>query len=585
MSDDTGKGPDDQAIHGAASAAQTLLEQLAQKKDELEKLISSTAERITEIDGKAAELTESLSRLRTEQEAIAGIRSTANAELNAIKDNATKTKEALDGIEASHGQFDALRSEAETARTKLADQQSTLAGEIEALDKGKAHAQELVSDIATLKASAAKESATINDFTQSFVETKAKLDSAAQSAEEARKRADASEASLGERITSLGTVADGFKTKADALGNVLSDVERLRDEALKGKEAVIADSQQVGEAKARFEELRAQTQAAHDALTNQNNVAATQIEQIGVSHATIEKMRSELADERQTDAGAVPSIFQSIKDIHDLTHSLLSQAEVQTQEAKTTADKTLSDIASTWDGIKADHKLEQTTLLTTAKMEIDTLKTNLEQEIRRLLPGAGAAGLASAYFDAKSKYGPTKFDYTGKETEKHHRLKYLFALFGYVVSSYATPLIFYAMFIMPLAIVAYFFHDLLEYFKTHPSKFDPSLFLFRVAISVPLLTISYFGWSSIRLYRRLYEEYNHKQRVMELYESFKKEAEKIGTPEQQTALLGIMLATVGDKPSLAMHKYDEGIEKAIPAISLGSIANLLGLGSKPKESE
>ncbi len=94
-------------------------------------------------------------------------------------------------------------------------------------------------------------------------------------------------------------------------------------------------------------------------------------------------------------------------------------------------------------------------------------------------------------------------------------------------------------------------------------------------LSLPLAAISAFGWSSIRLYRRLYEEYNHKQRVMQLYHSFKDE---IGDSEEhKNALLAIMLSAVGDKPSLAMHHYDKNIGDI--GIGIGDIiGKLMGKG-------
>ena len=83
--------------------------------------------------------------------------------------------------------------------------------------------------------------------------------------------------------------------------------------------------------------------------------------------------------------------------------------------------------------------------------------------------------------------------------------------------------------------------------------------LLRFLVSTPLVAISLFGWSSIRLQRRLYEEYNHKQRVMHLYVSFTDEVEKVGTGAHKKELLTIMLKTVADKPTLAMNEKDKSV--------------------------
>jgi len=103
------------------------------------------------------------------------------------------------------------------------------------------------------------------------------------------------------------------------------------------------------------------------------------------------------------------------------------------------------------------------------------------------------------------------------------------------------------------------------------TNINEAILLLRMSLTIPLAIISVFGWSSIRLNRRLYEEYNHKQRVMQLYHSFKKEIDKEGDPEHKKALIAIMLKTVDDKPSLTMHKYDKSVEDVIPALNLGQI--------------
>jgi hypothetical protein len=86
--------------------------------------------------------------------------------------------------------------------------------------------------------------------------------------------------------------------------------------------------------------------------------------------------------------------------------------------------------------------------------------------------------------------------------------------------------------------------------------FNTNLFTLRLLITIPLGTISWLGWTSIRLNRRMYEEYNYKQRVMELYHSFKNEITENGTPDQKQALLGIMLSVAGSKPDLGLHEQN-----------------------------
>jgi bifunctional ADP-heptose synthase (sugar kinase/adenylyltransferase) len=73
-----------------------------------------------------------------------------------------------------------------------------------------------------------------------------------------------------------------------------------------------------------------------------------------------------------------------------------------------------------------------------------------------------------------------------------------------------------------------------------------------------MLAISSFGLWSIRLNRRLYEEYNYKQRVMQLYDGFSRVVDEDGSEEQKEALIDVMIDAVKEKPSLMMSKYDRG---------------------------
>jgi ABC-type multidrug transport system fused ATPase/permease subunit len=109
-------------------------------------------------------------------------------------------------------------------------------------------------------------------------------------------------------------------------------------------------------------------------------------------------------------------------------------------------------------------------------------------------------------------------------------------------------LFFYALFMGPLVILAWGTYDLIwqiEY--NHMPIPDSRVLALRFLIAVPLATISTFGFASLRLYRKLYEQYNHKQRVMELYLSFKREIEATGDDEQKKRLLTIMLDSVAEK--------------------------------------
>ncbi len=230
-------------------------------------------------------------------------------------------------------------------------------------------------------------------------------------------------------------------------------------------------------------------------------------------------------------------------------------------------------------------KTENENYIKDQKGNFNQLRKDLEEEIRALLPEAGAAGLSSAYFEAKTRYGavpykrPTdeeKIDEkntdkktddkknTDKKTDDETTLCIPNA-FWHFIGTNTKGVMFYTLFILPLAVIIYLMVSnnitgLID-IVNKDGTLNFNALLRRFFISSPFAMLSWFGWGSIRLNRRLYEEYNHKQRVMQLYHSFKKEIGEHGTEEQKQELLDIMLKNVADKPSLAVHsgkkKYEQ----------------------------
>ena len=207
------------------------------------------------------------------------------------------------------------------------------------------------------------------------------------------------------------------------------------------------------------------------------------------------------------------------------------------------------------------------------RIEFKELKKEMEDEIRSLLPGAGAAGLSSAYVEAKATYG--NIPYARAKEDKphwwdvpHHRLK-----------QNIPNIINYSLFLLPLIFLAYHFIWSAEGFLSGSKTESITLtaIFLRILTSTPFIVISVFGWSTIKLRRRLYEEYNHKQRVMQLYRSFKDELDEPSMEEHRKNLLAIMLKTVSDKPTLAMNQYDLGGENIFQ--------RLLGIRKEKKNKE
>jgi hypothetical protein len=304
---------------------------------------------------------------------------------------------------------------------------------------------------------------------------------------------------------------------------------------------------------ATFNDLATKANAQHTELVTLQTAVGGKITEIELLYTNTQKLYLELFTDSvdATNAIVKPSIKTEIEKMN-------VQAKEQTQDFSKLIKSTTAEFTQ----IKTDFLSDRTEFSSQTVEQFRELKAELEKEIRSLLPRAGAAGLASTYFDAKSKYASTPFK---EDLSGNGRLDKLW----HYSKSALISICFYGMFVVPLIIIFLILKPLMNAaIFDKDGGFLIDVWLFRLAVASPLIAVSIFGLSSIRMYRRLYEEYNHKQRVMQLYHSFKDE---IVDEDQKKALLGIMLQTVGDKPSLVMPRYEKtGLKKILRTLRQNS---------------
>ena len=265
----------------------------------------------------------------------------------------------------------------------------------------------------------------------------------------------------------------------------------------------------------------------------------------GATPADYSAMRERMEEEVKREAEkekALQARFQKLETQLDRIEKLFSKEEIEGFK---------KEIKEYYSDLLVDKKDEEGKDILSIKTDVnkyiknqeDTFK-QLEGIIRGLLPGAGAAGLASTYLNAKKRYGVVSVHEMSDDGKEN---------FWHVVTTGFKTLLFYSMFIVPLVAIVLMFGDVIDKLGNSQSNIY-SLLLIRFFIATPLAGISWFGLYSIRVNRQLYEEYNHKQRVMELYHSFSDVLEEYNAEEYAKNLLGIMMETVNAKPSLDLRK-------------------------------
>jgi hypothetical protein len=124
------------------------------------------------------------------------------------------------------------------------------------------------------------------------------------------------------------------------------------------------------------------------------------------------------------------------------------------------------------------------------------LEKILTDRIETLLPGAGAAGLASAYFEAKSRYGTVPFS----SQVKNPRVRFAHHCW-HSISGAVRHSINHILFIGPLIAIVWLFVDMVDQNGGVKNALDdlkeisPSAIIFRLLLSAPLGLITWFGLS------------------------------------------------------------------------------------------
>ncbi len=428
----------------------------------------------------------------------------------------------------------------ESAKGRVVELDAQISSALSTITSSMGTAKSSLSEIDAAKTAIATIRGGIEEIQKSTISDGAAITQAKADTDKLKVDAEALSKKVADDADEVGKKIAALNEQLVPLRSLLDEMNLLKVDANANGEAVANDAKRVAESKATFDVLGAQTQATHDSLLEKQAAVAAQLTEVGNARDAIKAYFGTLLE----DADGKPSIRTEIEErrtnIEDVLANVKSLSQQATTELGTIREKAVGDLGE----VKA-----------TEIKRFDNLYEELKNKVLSLLPSAGAAGLSSTYYDAKSKYAHTAPK--PRDANDTRKIGWWSKLVGYNPESLLATIMFYVLFLGPLAIIVYIFWDVLrDMARQNPSTYSYKFILVKTLLSVPLATISGFGFSSLRLYRRLYEEYNYKQRVMELYQSFSREVEAHGDDEQKKVLLGIMMKAVSDKPSLTMHRYD-----------------------------
>jgi myosin heavy subunit len=358
------------------------------------------------------------------------------------------------------------------------------------------------------------------------------------------------------------------------------------------KAKIDSDTETVGQTKERFDDLKSQADKLHAELSSQQATLQSQITDIQSKLLSLNNLEQELvtlkanAQTAQSEAEAANQNIQGQHQIFQTSIEQTNQKLAELNEKQGSLENAINNIEAKNTEISGLHKtlfvesrgpdnrhipsikvqidnfkelckatyeeakegvgrqdMELKNFSAEQKIKFDELYNALNDKINSLLPGAGAAGLASSYYEAKMRYSTTN-DLSSLDDNASKRMKLKWQDFVNQFAEYSFNMF---LFIAPLVALIVLFPDFHapDAFKDNPY----AILFYKVTLTIPFFIISSYGVLNILKTKQLFEEYNHKQRVMQLYHGFKKEIDMLGNADLKKKLLDVMLDVVKEKPS------------------------------------
>lgn len=308
-------------------------------------------------------------------------------------------------------------------------------------------------------------------------------------------------------------------------------------------------------------------------------------DQINILEDVLKRAEAVIASLEKTEGNFNEKIenFNANIDINDLT-TKSTQIATFHETAKTKLDDAIDSnkkINSFYNELLDDDEENKKpsieSQILSKKTEIESLHQSLKNEseqllntIKSILPHATAAGLAASYRDAQKAYRPVdcfnfQFDRKSKLNSTVQVTRAIFqAVFhsrnflwlGFV-STVTMLFVLYSGIHIPFVQFGVLAYDLTKNYSPY------QLILLKFTSGLPLIWLAWYFQKSISSSNRFFEEYNHKQRVMELYEGFIREIKSLGLVEEERDLLIIMLDVVKYNPSQLLGKNETIFESVL----------------------
>lgn len=178
-------------------------------------------------------------------------------------------------------------------------------------------------------------------------------------------------------------------------------------------------------------------------------------------------------------------------------------------------DKLNANISSI-DKFKQSIEKETKPKIETTKKELEAIQKDLEtkrNEVASLLSDASVKTLLQSYSEAMSLYTTPK-----EQKYVKNKFRNVLVFLNNRIFRHVGNTINYLLFIVPLIIVV-----IIMLFVRNDGDVSLEFSIYKFSVSLPLLWIAWFAQRNISQRKRLFEEYNHKLRAIQMYHMFTSE--------------------------------------------------------------
>ncbi len=214
------------------------------------------------------------------------------------------------------------------------------------------------------------------------------------------------------------------------------------------------------------------------------------------------------------------------------------------------------------------------------KKFLEELTTDIKQkqgEVGSLLSNATVRTLAQGYMESMQEYSQKNSIPLEKVSLDKmlllNILKNMYAMTFNHVLRHGKSFFNYLVFILPLIVICLIFiesdlfKDFLQINRDGVTFSGTEFMFYKTMLSLPLLWVAWFGQRNISQRRRLFEEYNHKLRVVQMYMLFT--AEHTSYPmSNRSNLEGTLLGAIDSNPAEHLGKGETMLDNLLEKFRL-----------------